>query len=122
MAQALSSAARSVPNAIVVALTGAGHADKEGWTSRTPPFLAAAGHLPADRTVSLTFARPGGNYWGCAAPDGDGSSGCTSYQMPARQAVLPRGIVLDPKLRGGFDGIYSAGKPYSASRPAGAGG
>jgi hypothetical protein len=118
MADALKVAAETMPNAIVVALTGSGHADKEGFTSRKPPFLAAAGRLPAEQTVSLTFARPGGRYWGCQSPTGDRSNGCTAYDMPVREPVAPRGIVLDPKLRGGFDGIYVPGKQYSASRPA----
>jgi hypothetical protein len=118
MAESLMKAARSAPDTIVIALTGSGHADKEGWTSRTPPFPAAAGHLPADQTISLTFARPGGNFWGCQSPEGDRSRGCSSYQMPPREPVSPRGITLDPSLRSGFDGVYSVGKQYSASRPA----
>jgi hypothetical protein len=118
MAAALDAARARVPDGLVVALTGVGHADKEGFTSATPPFLAAAGHLPAQRTVSLAFARPGGSYWGCASPAGDGSGGCKAYAMPAREPLRPRGVTLDPTLRGGFDGVYSPGRPYAASRPA----
>lgn len=118
MAAALSTARARVPGGLVVALTGVGHADKEGFTSSKPPFLAAAGHLPASQTVSLAFARPGGRYWGCTTPSGDASGGCKAYDMPAREPVVPRGITLDPALRSGFDGIYSPGRPYSASRPA----
>lgn len=103
---------------LVIALTGVGHADKEGFTSRTPPFLAAAGRLPKDRTISLTFARPGGEFWGCHAANGGPGEGCKPYPMPAREPVRTRGIVLDPAYRGGFDGFYSAGAAYTASRPA----
>jgi len=103
---------------LVIALTGAGHADKEGFTSRTPPVLSAAGRLPAPQTLSLTFARPGGRFWGCQAANGAPSDGCKAYEMPAREPVRPRGIVLDPGYRGGFDGFYSTGAPYSASQPA----
>jgi hypothetical protein len=103
---------------LVVALTGVGHADKEGFTSRTPPILAAAGRLPQARTVSLTFARPGGAFWGCHSADGSPNRGCTSYPMPVREDVRPRGLVVDPAYRGGFDGFYSAGAQYTASRPA----
>ncbi len=117
MAVALSSARAQQPNAIVVALTGAGHADKEGFTSAKPPFLAAGGRLPASETVSLSFMRPGGQYWGCAAPNGDASGGCKAYDMPSREPVVARGITLDPKLRGGFDGLYSVGGSYTASKP-----
>lgn len=62
MAKALESAAARKPRSLVIAFTGAGHADQEGFVSRRPPFPAAAGHLPRDRTISLTFARPGGLY------------------------------------------------------------
>ncbi len=119
MAEALESERAKAPGSIVVALTGAGHADKEGFTSATPPFLAAAGRLPAGETVSLSFRRPGGQYWGCAAPTGDAGGGCKAYEMPPREPVLPRGITLDASLRGGFDGLYSPGRTYTASRPAG---
>ncbi|MFC3711007.1 hypothetical protein ACFOMD_00400 [Sphingoaurantiacus capsulatus] len=117
MAVALSAARAKQPDAIVVALTGAGHADKEGFTSAKPPFLAAAGRLPAAETVSLSFMRPGGQFWGCASPTGDASGGCKAYDMPPREPVVPRGITLDPKLRGGFDGLYSVGGSYTASKP-----
>lgn len=104
--------------ALVIALTGVGHADKEGFTSRTPPVLAAAGRLPQDRTLSLTFARPGGAFWGCHPANGGAAEGCKAYPMPVRENVRPRGIVLDPSYRGGFDGYYSAGAQYTASEPA----
>jgi hypothetical protein len=118
MADALMAAAKGSPGSLVIAFTGAGHADKEGWTSRNPPFLAAGGLLPREQTISLTFARVGGQYWGCAAPDGDRSRGCTAYDMPVREPVAPRAILLDPKIRNGFDGIYHPGRQYTASRPA----
>lgn len=118
LAAGLANAQMRVPNSLVVALTGLGHADKEGWISQSPPFLAAGGLLPAAHTVSLAFARPGGRYWGCHAADGDRTRGCTAYDMPVREPVAARGIRLDPSLRGGFDGVYSAGAAYTASTPA----
>ena len=105
-------------NRLVVALTGVGHADKQGFTSRTPPFLAAAGRLPPERTLSLTFARPGGSFWGCQAANGGPAEGCKAYPMPVREEIWPRGIILDPAYRAGFDGFYSSGGQYSASAPA----
>lgn len=117
MAEVLSAAHSQVPKSLVIALTGTGHADKEGWTSQKPPFLAAGGMLPQQETVSLAFARPGGQYWGCRSPNGD-ADGCKAYDMPVREPVRPRGIVLDPTLRGGFDGLYSSGGQYSSSLPA----
>lgn len=117
MAKGLAAAQAGRPGSLVVALTGAGHADKEGWVSRTPPITSAGGLLPQDRVLSITFARPGGQYWGCSAPDGDAARGCTSYAMPVREPVAARGIIWDPKLRGGFDGVYSVGSAYTASTP-----
>lgn len=116
LADGLSAAGRG--GALVIALTGVGHADKEGFTSRTPPVLAAGGRLPQDRTLSLTFARPGGAFWGCHPANNSPNEGCKAYPMPVREPVRPRGIVLDPGYRGGFDGYYSAGAQYTASEPA----
>lgn len=117
MAAALA-AARTRRDTLVVALTGLGHADKTAWTSPVPPYPSAGRLLPGDRTVSLAFARPGGRYWGCAAPNGDAVRGCTAYDMPVREPVAPRAIRLDGALREGFDGVYAPGTAYTASRPA----
>jgi len=117
LAAGLANAQMRVAGSLVVALTGLGHADKEGWISQSPPFLAAGGLLPGAHTVSLAFARPGGRYWGCHAANGDTAQGCTAYDMPVREPVAARGITLDPSLRGGFDGVYSAGAAYTASGP-----
>ena len=118
MAETLAAAQRRVPGSLVVALTGVGHAGKSAWTSFDPPFPAAGQLLPAERTIALAFARPGGQYWGCAAPNGDATRGCTAYDMPVREPVAPRGIRLDKTLRDGFDGVYLPGRSYTASRPA----
>ena len=118
LAAGLANAQMRVPGSLVVALTGLGHADKEGWISQSPPFLAAGGLLPGAHTVSLAFARPGGQYWGCHAANGDRTQGCTAYDMPPREPVPARGIRLDPTLRSGFDGVYSHGGTYTASPPA----
>lgn len=117
MARLLRTAAQRRPRGLVIALTGVGHASRTGWTSYAPRFDALAGLLPKARTRSFAFARPGGAYWGCQAPDGQ-RDGCKAYAMPVREPVPPRGVRLDPAAREGFDGIYSAGAAYSASRPA----
>lgn len=118
LAQSLMEARAGLPGSLVVALTGAGHAGKTPWSSQTPPFPSTGQILPDAETVALTFARPGGMFWGCRAPNGDASAGCTAYEMPAREPVSARGIVLDRTLREGFEGVFSAGRPYTASRPA----
>ena len=118
LAEALVAAREGVPGSLVVALTGAGHAGKTPWSSQNPPFPSTGQLLPDGETIALAFARPGGQYWGCHAPNGDRSAGCTAYDMPPRQPVSPRGIVLDRTLREGFEGVFSTGGPYTASRPA----
>ncbi|HEY0928664.1 MAG TPA: hypothetical protein VGE27_01990 [Gemmatimonas sp.] len=118
LAQGLMDARARVSGGLVVALTGAGHAGKTPWSSQNPPFPATGQLLTDGETIALTFARPGGQYWGCSAPNGDRSAGCIAYDMPAREPVPARGIVLDRTLRDGFEGVFSAGKPYTASRPA----
>lgn len=65
MAGHLATALASVPGARVVALTGLGHADKEGFVSSTPPFRSMAQFLPAERTLSLAFSRTGGEATMC---------------------------------------------------------
>jgi hypothetical protein len=118
MAETLRKAAERAPGTLVVALTGAGHAGKTAWTSYNPPFPSAGQLLPEGKTVALSFARPGGRFWGCRPADGGAPKGCKPYDMPVREPVAARGIVLDASIREGFDGIYSAGAQYSASEPA----
>ena len=118
MAASLQAAAERTPGTLVIALTGAGHAGKTPWTSTTHPFPSTGQLLPAASTLSLSFARPGGRFWGCHPANGGAPEGCKAYDMPVREPVASRGIVLDSSIREGFDGIYSAGAQYSASRPA----
>lgn len=117
MARLLRAAAERRPDSLVIALTGVGHAARSAWNSYTPPFDALGALLPRARTLTFAFARPGGGYWGCQAPDGT-REGCKPYIMPVREPVTPRGVRLDSAAREGFDGIYSAGSAYRASRPA----
>jgi len=118
LAEALVAARARVPNSLVIALTGAGHAGKTPWSSQTPPFPSTGQLLPEGETIALTFARPGGRYFGCRAATAEAPGGCAEYDMPAREPVRPRGIEMDASLREGFEGVYSAGGPYTAARPA----
>jgi hypothetical protein len=105
------------PGSLAIALTGVGHAGRLPWASYTPPFDALGGLLPRHRLLTFAFARPGGSYWGCQSPDGR-RDGCKPYAMPMREAVTPRGVRHDSAAREGFDGVYSPGSLYTASRPA----
>jgi len=121
MARALIEAADG-SDALIMVLTGVGHADREGFISAKPPFRAAAGALQASKVLSLAFARPGGEAWGCRAPEQGAAEVCKAWPLTAREPVQARGIVLDPKLRGGFDGVFHAGRVYTASPPTRQGG
>lgn len=116
MARALIEAAERRPGP-TLALTGTGHADRTGWNG-PPPFRSAAQALPASQTLSLAFARPGGEYWTCRAPEGGGATECKAWPMLVREPVSPRGVRLDASAREGFDGAFSPGKTYTASPPA----
>lgn len=117
MGQHLLDAARARPDALVMALTGAGHADRTGWTSAKPPFRSAVQYLPDDRTLSLTYIRGGGEVWACRSPAEGATSECRVWPETKREEIPPRGIAFD-NSRPGFDGVVSVGKPYSASIPA----
>lgn len=120
MARALIEAA-DVSDALIMVLTGGGHADREGFISAKPPFRSAAQSLPASKLLSLAFARPGGAAWGCRTEPG-AAEVCQAWEMPVREPVAARGVVLDSRLRAGFDGVFHAGRPYTASPPARQGG
>lgn len=96
----------------VVALTGLGHADRTGFTSLR--VASAVMRLPPDSTVALAPMVSGGEAWGCRGVP----PSCGSQPLPVRRAVSPRAIVMDPRLRAGFDGGYSVGAPFTAAAPA----
>lgn len=87
-------------------------------TALAEALVAARARVPNSLVIALTFARPGGRYFGCRAATADAPGGCAVYDMPAREPVRPRGIQMDASLREGFEGVYSAGGPYTAARPA----
>jgi hypothetical protein len=117
MGQRLLDASRAHAGALVIALTGVGHADRTGWQSFKPPFRSAVQYLPDDRTLSLTFVRGGGEAWACRPPAEGAPEECKVWPGTKREEIPGRGIVLDAS-RPGFDGVVSAGKPYSAAPPA----
>lgn len=117
MAAHLVRAREAKPGALVVALTGLGHADKEGFTSATPPMLSMAGFLPGERTLSLDFVRTGGEGWGCRREDGEDDLTCGPGPLIRRDVEEARGVDRTAR-RGGFDGEVSTGGALTASPPA----
>lgn len=113
MAEALLATAAEKPEALVVALTGSGHADKEGFVSLQPPVRSMVQHLPAEAAVSIAMSRVGGEGLVCRREAGIET--CDRGPLQAREALTPRGVGPG---RPGFDAIVSPGQVYTAS-PAG---
>lgn len=118
LAEELMAARQRLPGSLVVALTGVGHAGKTPWTSQQPPFPSTGQLMQDGTTVALAFARHGGRYFACHDATPTAPAGCDTQEMPVREPLRPRGIVLDASLREGFEGVYSAGTPWTASGPA----
>jgi hypothetical protein len=115
MAAHLMAAVGRSPGARMLALTGLGHADKDGFTSQQPPFQSMAQFLPAGDTLTLSFVRTGGEALGCrGAP---GALTCAPAPMTAREEPRARGVSLGDG-RSGFDGWVSSGGRLNASTPA----
>jgi len=117
MAALVLKAADAQPDARVLVLTGAGHADRTAFTSFGAEVPSMIRHLPAGRVLSLAWIRPGGQVWGCRAPEGGGAAVCGVYDAPVRDEARPRGAGLGAP-RPGFDGWFSGGASITASAPA----
>ena len=117
MARLLLDARARRPEALVVALTGVGHAGRGPWTSFDPPFPSMTQHLSTATTLTVTFARSGGEAWACRTSPGTAQERCGGWPVAAREPVSARGVWRDA-TRPGFDAALSAGTAYSASPPA----
>jgi hypothetical protein len=121
MARQLEAARNARPGSLAVALTGLGHADKEGFVSMSPPVASMMMHLPPERSASLAFVRAGGESWRCRREEGATHDVCGAASLTAREPALPRGVHAAPGSAA-FDGLYSPGVVLTASPPARAGG
>lgn len=117
MARRLIEAVAARPGAVAVALTGLGHADRDGFTSFDPPIAAMIAYLPAERTASLAFARSGGESWRCIRPEGASEDVCGPTPLTVREPAMDRGVQAAPDLPN-FSGRFSPGAPLTASPPA----
>lgn len=107
----------AAPGSLVLALTGLGHADTNGFASMTPPIPSMAQHLPQASTLTLAFVRSGGTRWGCPEPAPGEDRRCGPVEMVPRDPPTPRGVVVGDD-RPGFDAVASTGGPLTASPPA----
>lgn len=117
MAQNVIAALAANPKARLIAQTGSGHAGKSEFTSFGPPFKSMAQHLPAERTLSLTFVRTGGELWGCRRPQPEAAEDCRVYPATVVEPMQARSAWL-PTTREGFDAQVSTGAPLTPSAPA----
>lgn len=102
----------------VVALTGMGHADREGFVSLKPPVRSAAMRLPADMTITLAPGAFGGEVWMCRPTDNN-PDWCGPHAVRRRGAVTSASVRLAPGERADFDGVYSVGSDFTSAPPAG---
>ncbi|WP_145206829.1 hypothetical protein [Sphingobium sp. B2] len=103
-------AAQAANGGVVIALTGAVHAQKIEYTDTKRPFAPAAMLLPRDGTISILIEGEGGTTFNCE------DQGCHIYPVAARPHVA-RALTMKP-AEPGFDGVLELGKPETASNPA----
>lgn len=74
-----------------------------------------ASYLQGPRVVTLDVSFPSATVWNClqTATGQD----CGKHQLAKSPVQAPRGIVLQPDPKLGYDGTYSVG-PLTASPPA----
>jgi hypothetical protein len=117
MAKRLMEAKAARPQAMLMALTGAGHAGKSAWTSFNPTFPAMSQHLPDASTIAIAFERPGGEVWACRPPAEAQPPVCRAWTSTARDPVAPRAVKRDT-TREGYEAVVSPGAVFTASPPA----
>lgn len=108
---------RAAQHGRVVALTGMGHADREGFVSLKPMVRSAVMRLPARISVTLGPAAFGGEVWLCRRAE-DGADDCGPNTIRRRGVMGRRSIRIAPGERADFDGTYSVGGDFTTSPPA----
>lgn len=117
MADLLSAAASRHPRALLIALTGTGHADKSGFQSFDPPVKSMVQFLPASETRTIATVSVGGTALVCRRVRPSGEQRCAAAELPVRSEMIARGLTAG---RAGFDAVASPGTTYTPS-PAGQG-
>jgi hypothetical protein len=112
MGGALLALGRSMPQSIILVLTGNVHA------MQSPQFGYdfAAMYLPAGERISLEVTDTGGEAWATF----DGACGSSRGGVETKGKATPFGIFFDPSLApyGKVDGVLSLGVPLTSSPPA----
>jgi hypothetical protein len=112
MGSALLALDRSIPQSIILVLTGNVH----GMQSSLFGYDFAAMYLPAKERITLEVTDKGGESWA----DFDGACGSFSDGVKTKGKTTPYGIFFDPSLApyGKVDGVLSLGVPLTSSPPA----
>lgn len=98
------------PGTITLVLTGNAHAMRTQvpWE---PKYMAMAGHLPAEATVTLNTFAEGGETWVCQ------SGVCGAKPWPAAPESRPRSVSLSSDEQGLYSGVIHLGTSLTASPP-----
>lgn len=114
MAALLQAASEARPDDLNLVLVGNVHAMKAP-NPRMPDLRPMAAFLPAARTISINTVGYFGEAWNCRGTAGGAAPVCQAWPLRPGEPG-PRRIDLAPgdPL---FDGRYSVGRPFTASRP-----
>ncbi|WP_192647411.1 hypothetical protein [Sphingopyxis sp. OAS728] len=112
MAARLLAAGARHGGALLIALTGTGHADRNGFRSYDPPFKSMVQHLSAAKTRTVAMLSVGGEALACRHIRPSGEERCATAPLPVRSDMMARGIGAG---RAGFDAVASPGRLYSQS-------
>ena len=96
---------------LTLVLVGNVHAMRSRFVRPTFSYLPAAGHLPAEATITLDVRSNGGAAWNCI-PE------CGPHERGPARLQAKRGVLLDPAMKPRFDGLLDLGLQTTASPPA----
>ena len=111
MGAAVDAAAKSHPDAVVLAYSGTAHASHGDRTSKGVTYTFAAGHLPRSAVTSIFIEGGAGSAWNCQAD-------CGPHPTDGYPAHL-RGVAFS-REKPGYDAIAWTGLPTTPSPPAAA--
>ncbi|MFC7380496.1 hypothetical protein [Brevundimonas sp. GCM10030266] len=114
MAALLQAASQAHPDDLNLVLVGNVHAMKAP-NPRMPDLRPMAAFLPAANTITINTVGYFGEAWNCRGTPGSEAPVCQAWPLRPGEPG-PRRIELTPgdSL---FDGRYSVGRPFTASRP-----
>ncbi len=116
MAAAIVSARENAKNDLTLVFVGGAHAMKKSHPLN-PNVNPMATYLPPGEVLSINSSEYFGTAWNCQKSPGDGKLLCGERTLKTGKANS-RGIVLGNDNHDPYDGRFSVGSVFSASRPA----